>query len=292
MKKDSKVINLPGILYDEESSCRFDFDKLKAPPISYYLTSLDIQALNKIATSIKYQSNVNEKFKSMDRIMKRRGFVKYGCGTNRRIYRFLEDDSILMKVAYDRVGIEDNPNEYVNQKYLKPFVSKMYEVTPCGTVGLVERIEPIRTRDQFMANGEEIFDLLYFNIIGKYALDDIGTDAFMNYGIRKGFGPCLLDYAYLYELDEDKLHCKHMINKRRCNGLIDYSSDFNELVCTKCGKTYTAKEIGKLPVDDRDLNSPIIEDCLPGNRTFGVKIVDKDGNVLVDNSDRESDTIY
>lgn len=292
MKKDSKVINLPGILYDEESSCRFDFDKLKAPPISYYLTSLDIQALNKIATSIKYQSNVNEKFKSMDRIMKRRGFVKYGCGTNRRIYRFLEDDSILMKIAYDRVGIEDNPNEYVNQKYLKPFVSKMYEVTPCGTVGLVERIEPIRTRDQFMANGEEIFDLLYFNIIGKYALDDIGTDAFMNYGIRKGFGPCLLDYAYLYELDEDKLHCKHMINKRRCNGLIDYSSDFNELVCTKCGKTYTAKEIGKLPVDDRDLNSPIIEDCLPGNTTFGVKILDKYGNILVDNSDKESDTIY
>lgn len=292
MKKDNKVINLPGILYDAESSCRFEFDKLKAPPISYYLTSLDIQALNKIATSIKYQSNVNEKFKSMDRIMKRRGFVKYGCGTNRRIYRFLEDDSILMKVAYDRVGIEDNPNEYVNQNYLKPFVSKMYEVTPCGTVGLVERIQPIRTREQFMANGEEIFDLLYFNIIGKYALDDIGTDAFMNYGIRKGFGPCLLDYAYLYELDEDKLHCKRMINKHRCDGLIDYSSDFNELVCTKCGKTYTAKEIGKLPVDDRDLNSPIIEDCLPGNRTFGVKIVDKDGNVLVDNSDKESDIIY
>lgn len=291
MKKDKKVINL-GMLYDEESSCRFDFDKLKAMPISYYLNPLDIQALNKIATSIKYQSNVKEKFKSMDRIMKRRGFVKYACGTNRRIYRFLEDDSILMKVAYDRVGIEDNPNEFVNQNYLKPFVSKMYDVTPCGTVGLVERIEPIRTREQFEANGDQIFDLLYFNIIGKYALDDIGTDAFMNYGIRKGFGPCILDYAYLYELDEDKLHCKHKLNGHRCNGLIDYSTDFNTLICERCGRTFTAKEIGKVPVSDKKEDSPIIEDCLSGNESFGVKIVDKDGNVVLDNSDKESDIIY
>ena len=33
---------------------------------------------------------------------------------------------------------------------------------------------------------------------------DIGTNFFMNWGIRPGFGPVLLDYPYVYELDGNK----------------------------------------------------------------------------------------
>ena len=83
---------------------------------------------------------------------------------------------------------------------LKPFVTKMFECSPCGTVATVERVEPITSRQEFLSVADDIFDLLNQQILGQYILEDIGTNYFMNYGLRKGFGPVLLDYPYLFEL--------------------------------------------------------------------------------------------
>lgn len=176
------------ILYTKEQSIAdFCWDKLFLPSMYYYLTPRDIQALYNIATSIRYSSKIEMKYKAIDEIMVNRGFRKFHCGTNRIVYKYLEDNSFLVKIALDKVGMRDNPDEYRNQYLLKPFVTKMFEVSPCGTVATVERVEPITSRIEFQAIAGDVFDLLNKHVLGKYVLEDIGSKYFMNYGLRRGF---------------------------------------------------------------------------------------------------------
>ena len=238
--------DLLNVLYSKEKSpLQFKFDMLVAPNMYTLITPYDIQQLNYIATSLRYSSNINLKYQMIDNILKPRGFKKFGCGTNRIVYKYLENSSIVLKIALDRVGMQDNPAEYNNQFLLQPFVTKVFQVSQCGTVALAERVQPITSHEEFKALGEDIYDLLVNCIIGKYVLEDIGTRSFMNYGFRNGFGPVLLDYTYVYKLDGAKLQCmvRNTITNQFCNGEIDYDEGFNNLVCTKCGKAYLGKEL-------------------------------------------------
>jgi len=239
-------VDLLSVLYSKEKSpLEFKFDSMWMPSMYNYLTQQDIQALYNIASSIRYSSKIELKYKLIDDIMTVRGFKKFASGTNRVVYSYLEDQSFLVKIAIDRVGLGDNPAEYKNQFLLKPFVSKMFECSPCGTVAFVERLEPITSRQEFLSIGEDIFNLLNEFIIGKYVLEDIGSKYFMNYGLRKGFGVCLLDYPYVYELDGNKLYCnkQELETKNLCGGEIDYDAGFNNLICSKCGKRFKAKDL-------------------------------------------------
>ena len=66
----------------------------------------------------------------------------------------------------------------------------------------------------------------------------------MNFGIREGFGPVLLDFPYVYKLDGEKLFCNRPTpDGEFCGGVIDYDAGFNGLYCTKCGAMYKAKEL-------------------------------------------------
>ena len=224
----------------------FNYDALTAPPLLSLLTYDDIEYFRRLASSIKYSAKIDYKYAEIDRIMKMRGFVKLGGGTNRVVYRHLEIDTIVIKIAIDNVGIKDNPREYQNQFYLKPYVTKVFEVSPCGTVGLFERCEQIKSREEFMSIASEVYDLLSNWVIGKYVMEDIGSKYFMNYCVRAGFGPVLCDFPYLYELDGNKLYCsipdEHGI---LCDGIIDYDEGFNHLYCSKCGVKYKAIELKK-----------------------------------------------
>lgn len=235
----------------------FKFDQLQVYPLLTYLNPAAIYQLNKIATSVKYQSKPKQKYKMMDQILNPYGFRRITSGTNRAIYKHLDDQRIVLKVALDAVGIRDNPAEYYNQNFLKPFVTKCFSVSPCGTVGIFERVQPIMKKEEFLSVSDDIFALIN-KMIGKYILDDIGTNFFMNYGLREGFGPVLLDFPYMYELDGRKLHCgnRDPITGEICNGDIDYDDGFNNLICTKCGKIYLATELEK----DRDNNNILIDD--------------------------------
>lgn len=235
----------------------FKFDNLCSYPLSYYLDPMAIFQLNKIATSVKYQSKPKQKYAMMDQILNPYGFRRITSGTNRAIYKQLDDQRIVLKVALDAVGIRDNPAEYYNQNFLKPFVTKCFDVSPCGTVGIFERVQPIMKKDEFLSISDDVFALIN-EMIGKYILDDIGTNFFMNYGLREGFGPVLLDFPYMYELDGRKLHCGNInpFTSEVCNGDIDYDDGFNNLICTKCGKIYLATELEK----DRDSNNILIDD--------------------------------
>ena len=224
----------------------FNYDTLSAPPLLSLLTYEDIEYFRRLATSIKYSSKIDFKYSEIDRVMKMRRFVKLGGGTNRVVYRHLEIDTIVVKIAIDAVGIKDNPREYENQFYLKPYVTKVFEVSPCGTVGLFERCDQITSREEFQSVASEVFDLLSNWIIGKYIMEDIGSKYFMNYCIRPGFGPVLCDFPYLYELDGNKLYCR-VPNEYGilCDGTIDYDKGFNNLYCSKCGAKYKAIELKK-----------------------------------------------
>ena len=74
----------------------------------------------------------------------------------------------------------------------------------------------------------------------------------MNWGLRLGFGPVLLDYPYMFKLDGNKLYCNNSDPNSPtgvCGGVIDYDSGFNNLICEKCGKRYLAIELKK---DEKD----------------------------------------
>ena len=237
----------------KKSALEFNYDSLWAPPIRFLLSQQDINELYKIATSLKYNDNIQKKYELIDAIMKPRGFKRGNCGTNRVVYNFLEDTSFCMKIALDRVGIQDSPKEYKNQEFFKPFCCKIFEVDPTGVIACVERVNPISSLEEFISIADDVFNMMVTKIIGKYVVDDLGTEKFLNYGLRMhngiSFGPVILDYPYAYELDGAKLHCCKPIQigdkEFACGGEIDYDAGLNNLVCCKCGRTYSARELAK-----------------------------------------------
>ena len=225
----------------------FNFDQLTAPPIEFFISKHDLDYLVYLANSPKFSSKINFKYDEIDKLMKARGFVLLGRGTNRVVYRSLEYYDICLKIAIDHIGSSDNPKEFINQEYLKPYVSKIFSVDPTGTIAVAERVHPISTREEFQNYGDAIYDLITKYFIGRYVVNDIGTKYFMNWGIRYSTSmPVLLDYPYFYLFDPRKAVCHTILEDGTvCNGDIDYDDGYNILFCTKCGRHYKAAELAK-----------------------------------------------
>lgn len=226
----------------------FNYEILSAPPILSMFTAEDIQRLNYIVTSATYSAKLKEKYKAIDDIMTNRGFKKLVSGTNRVAYEPLFSNNFIVKVAYDSVALKDSIREYYNQFLIKPFCTKVFEVSPCGTLGVFERVNPITNRKEYISMAADIYKLLSEFIIGQYIIDDIGTEYFQNIGFRNGFGAVVLDFPYVYEVDGKKIWCnKPDYNDPTgyCNGAIDYDLGFNKLVCKKCGAIYKPFELAK-----------------------------------------------
>ena len=137
-------------------------------------------------------------------------------------------------------------------------------------------------------NAEDIMVLAAASL--KYVLEDIGTRHFMNYGIRNGFGPCLLDYPYLYEVDGNKLQCKEELsNGSICNGYIDYDDGANALYCQKCGREYSASSLKKY-IEKGDIL--VINEDVDYNLISRMEFVIKDetGRILAEKK-KQSDII-
>ena len=208
----------------------------------------DIAYLNQIARSNKLAGNPSKKKQLITQVMEARGFKKLDCGTNRLVFKFMDNQSFLIKVAFDKVALNDNIREYNNQEYLKPFCAKCFEVTSCGTVGLFERVYAVKSKEEFASIANTVFDIIVNCFIGKFVLADFGTKFYKNWGVREGAYPVILDYPYLYELDGGKLFCNKqdpLSETGYCGGEIDYDDGFNFLVCKKCGKVYLASELSK-----------------------------------------------
>lgn len=223
---------------------KFDFELIKGPPVLSLLSPYDAQLIDDISRDPRLVTKLDQRLEYNDKIMQSRGFVRTTQGTNRAVYKYLEDQSFVFKIAISDPGRKDSPAEFYNQHKLKPFVAKCFDVAPSGVIGSFERVEDITSKEQFKNIAGEVFDMIN-KVVGQYVMADIGTKFFRNYGIRLGFGPVWLDYPLLYEVEGSKLFCNSMKFGMPCGGAIDYDPGFNFLYCEKCGQQYTAKSLSK-----------------------------------------------
>ncbi len=231
---------------------QFNWDRMHTVPILNLMSMQDIDYIRKLILSPRYSGNNKYKMDKIDEVMHFRGFTRFAGGTNRLVYIHPAAPNAVFKVAIDSVGITDNPAEYHNQELLKPYCCKVFECSPCGTIASFERVYRITTFDEFYQIADDYFYILSRKIIGKYVMEDIGIDFFMNVGIRIGCHPVILDFPYLYELDGRKLKCGNELDDGTiCGGEIDYDDGFNKLICKKCGRIYRAKDLAKPPETSR-----------------------------------------
>jgi hypothetical protein len=268
------------------ASSNFNFDMLMGPSLYNFMLEQHISKLYNIATSLRMAGNINAKEKAIKEIMEPLGFRRFGSGTNRLLYSHLEDTNFLVKIAIDRAGLENSPKEIVNQEYLKPFVTKCFECHPTGVIATFERCTPITNRQEFLSVAEDIFDVIV-SMVGEYILEDIGTDYFMNWVMRDGFGPILCDFPEMFRVDGNKLFCNRPLIRNQkfpvCGGTIDYDDGFNQFICTKCGKMYRARELSKA-LEERSI-------LMEGDIDMKVELI-KNGVVIAGgNSADATDTI-
>ena len=258
------------------------------------LSQEDINELYRIATSLRYNGNIEKKYELIDAVMRPRGFRRGNCGTNRVVYNFLELPTFVAKIALDKVGMKDSPAEFKNQNFFKPFCCKIHEVDPTGVIAFVERVNPISSIEEFASVADDVFNMMITKVIGKYVVDDLGASKYMNYGIRQNsngytFGPVIIDFPYAYELDGGKLICnkpiKTPLGEVPCMGEIDYDAGLNNLYCQKCGRKYTAQELAR---DDKDVII-MYDDVKGAKANMRARIVTNDGKVIKD-SGRSSKT--
>lgn len=251
------------------------FESIQMPINGWALLSPDdVNRLYWIATTGSLAGKFDKKRELMDEVMHNRGFKFMAGGTNRMVYKHYEFPTIVAKVPIDKVGMNDNIAEMENQKLIWPYCTKMLQIV--GHIGFAERVEPILNRYQFNAFAAMIY-LTTLQLVGKYVLEDIGTDYWKNWGVRTGWGPVLLDMPYIYPLDGNKLICrKPMRDGRPCLGLIDYDPGFNHLYCTRCGRMYNAAELQdniKKKIIDLDQSNkggkkPMLAKLMRGNKVL------------------------
>lgn len=255
----AKADILSQIYAPNRQEYEFNFNTLVAPPLLSMITLTDIGDFNYLVESPKYASKIEYKYKVINEKMAIRGFRKLHAGTNRVVYVNPDIPGIVIKICTNSIALTDAPNEYNNQFYLAPFVAKTFEYSPCGTVGVFERVDPITSRQEFLSIADSIFELINKKIIGIFVLEDIGTKYFMNWGIRRiggdrgrAWGPVILDYPTMFRLDGKKLFCNRLdpITGKMCTGVIDYDAGANHLICPVCGKQYQARQLAKYEQDN------------------------------------------
>ena len=126
-----------SILYAKKKSIKqFDWNSLIAPPMLSILSAYDINLIESINRDPRLISEPKKKKQYIDDILKPRGLVRFAAGTNRVVYKYLENQSILFKVAVSQPGMNDCNRELYNQQFLKPFCAKCFEASPGGSIGL------------------------------------------------------------------------------------------------------------------------------------------------------------
>lgn len=273
LSRDNAILNM--MYRGMTTVADFNWDAMTTTPILYLMTPQDIDSIKQLILSPRYSGNNKFKMEKIDEIMHYRGFKRFAGGTNRLVYTHPSAPNAVFKVAIDSVGINDNPAEFRNQNFLKPYCCKVFECSPCGTIASFEKVERITTFDEFYSIGEDYFQIIVNVILGKYVMDDIGIDFFMNFGIRAGCFPVILDFPYLFELDGRKLECNNVLDDGSiCHGEIDYDAGFNKLVCKKCGRQFKARDLAKPPKEGGILLRK------RGGRRMELIITDLKGNIL------------
>ena len=251
-KIDKRYIWVEGLYkaLQYRTQAEIAFDNLEGPMVDSLLSQAEIKEIDDLTRKGNY--TFKQKFQVLDSIFKPKGYKRGDCGTNRVVYIPFWNDKFVVKVALDRAAKANMPDELVNQKYLKPFVCKCFDIDEFGNIGVYERVIPIRNLDQFWSIREDVYNIIQ-KLIKRFVIDDFGTKVFKNWGVREGFGPVLLDYADMYLIDPETLYCKNIIDftdkthVKRCGGRIGYDAGYNTLICLDCGRTAKAAEFKGRP---------------------------------------------
>lgn len=267
-----------GAIYDNT----MDFwNSITAPPLLSVLTPYDVATIDDICRDPKLKTKLDAKYEYFNQILEPRGFTKLTQGTNRAVYRFREDERFVIKIATSQAGLQDSPAEFRNQQLYLPDVAKCFEVTPSGTIGLFERVTPIRSKEQLLSIVDDVY-LFYYKLFRKhagYVMADIGIEFYKNLGIRDNFGIVLLDYPLLYKIDKNKLYCDRIDRFGTvCGGQIDYDDGYNFLKCTRCGKQYLMK---KLAIESGTIEEFFIKNFVKRKEVSDMKVLIKRGDEVV-----------
>lgn len=224
-----------------------DWNKMSKPPLISYVPPNIIEQVRQVVDSVRLMNLPSKKYKMVNEILSPLGIKPLASGTNRRTFYVEYDPSVVIKIASDRVGKRDNLSEFRLQEVVKPFCTKTFDVTPDGVMSLVERVETMTSYQFKYVYTGDIFDFIMLILDRGYIMEDIGGNFHKNWGLRVGFGPVILDYPYVFEVDYTKLRCSFVdpITKEKCDGYLDYdySKGMSEIVCTKCGTRYSARSL-------------------------------------------------
>ena len=224
-----------------------DWNKMTKPPLISYVPPNVIEQVRRVVDSVRLMNLPSKKYKMVNEILSPLGIKPLASGTNRRTFYVEYDPSVVIKIASDRVGKRDNLSEFRLQEVVKPFCTKTFDVTPDGIMSLVERVETMTSYQFKYVYTGDIFDFIMLILDRGYIMEDIGGNFHKNWGLRVGFGPVILDYPYVFEVDYTKLRCSFVdpITKEKCDGYLDYdySKGMSEIVCTKCGTRYSARSL-------------------------------------------------
>ena len=223
------------------------YDSWQSPPLARWFTPQDIKFIEDVAVSPTLTTHPIEKYHLLDEFMQSRGFKTEIGGTNRRFYSSVEFPQFGAKISTSLEGFKNNKDEFNVQHVLKPYCTKVYDVTPSGAIALDEvglRID----KDSIIDYGDQIFDIL--DIVfrrRKIAMTDVGIATPKQWVIRRNFGPILCDFPSVVILDPKKCYCTRRVKRHGiempCNGLIDFDLGFNKMECTVCGQKYEIKSL-------------------------------------------------
>ena len=273
-----------------------DWDKMSKPPLTTYVPAPIIDQLRSIVNNVRLMNNPSKKYDLVNKLFDNIGLKPLASGTNRRTFYCTYDPTVVIKIASDRVGKSDNLSEFTLQKLIKPFCTKSFDVTPDGVVALVERVETMKEADFKKVYASDVFDFTFEILRRGYVMEDIGGNFYKNWGIRFGFGPVILDYPYIFELDWTKLRCSHkdVHTGYLCDGYLDYDYDkgMSEIICTKCGTRYTAKYLA------RRIEAKTLLEKINRKRDNEMALLDTDFKVVIKRGDQivkrcynETDTV-
>lgn len=256
--------------------------KLKKVPVSKFISEKKLDKLEDIVLhkSSSYTTDMIERYVPDDLEVK-------STGTNRIIYIHTKKkyEDLVFKIAYDSHGIEANFREFYNGD-LDKRLTYSYSISKNGVFLVQERVRPLRSKDMTNKTKKELRKMLS-KLENKLLLIDCKISNFANFGIRKNGDYCLLDHGDTipfpkYQSDncvnaEEEfnvaLRCRGLKNGIKndevCGGKLEYTEDYDMLVCKKCGKACSVNDAykdiwgdsndPKMKIDKNNLNFDIDE---------------------------------
>lgn len=222
--------------------------KLKKITISEFISD---KKLNKIYEIIKKSDDVETNYDRIE-ILLDDDFIVKDLGTNRIVFIHKKNKfkDLIFKVAGDEHGIEANYREFYNGD-LDKRLTYSYSISNNGVFVVQEKVTRM-TKDMMKEYKKDVREMLH-KLSKKILLVDCRLTNFKNFGIRKNGKVCLLDHGdtvplpkyqddNIVNVNEESfvsLRCKKpiQIGERKfkpCNGKLQYSKDFDYLVCDKC----------------------------------------------------------